>query len=131
MKWFSENKGIIAKVTVVLGLIGAIVTLNWKYDDKIDTKVGAAEIRIEKKIDDCVEKSEIKLAGVVDKVQTNARTQGVGLRADLIRLKLEMNEEKLEKDPNNPVLIEERRRLQERLEELTDKIDEILTTPIE
>jgi hypothetical protein len=131
MKWFSENAGVFKKATVIIGLIVAVIGFTWKFDGKIDTKVNASEARMGDKITDCVEKSKIELAGVVDKVQTNARTQGVTLRADLVRIRLEIVEEKLKKDPNNQALISEKRRLQERLEELVDKMDEILTTPIE
>lgn len=128
MAIFNGKGGIIAKASAVVGLITAILLLNWNVSDRVravaeDAKTEAIEVAR-----DADEKLESKFVSSLDKFQRQQMTQYWLNIRDQARTQLRRVDRELTNSPNDPFLLDERAYWLELYNRANQELNKLLNT---
>lgn len=128
MAFLDGKGGIIAKSSAVVGLITAILLLNWNVSDRVravaeDAKTEAIEVA---RVAD--EKLESKFVSSLDKFQRQQMTQYWLNIRDQSRTQLRRVNRELTNSPNDPFLLDERAYWLELYNKATEELNKLLNT---
>lgn len=126
MKVFNGKGGIIAKASAIVGLITAILVLNWNVSDRVragDERVKEEAIDAARAAD---EKLETKFVSSLDKFQRQQMTQYWMNIRDQARTQLRRINRELVSHPNDPFLLDEKAYWQELYNKASRELDKLL-----